>query len=517
MIIAPINAIASWEGYEYQGHVAIYTALKNMYDLLEKGVEISGFELQVEGEEDFSIRENGKYISLHQVKYGAISLDENDKFSFVIEILQNSAKYGYFHIVNGKSIPKDFVQSTLKYIETLFFELDKSLVMKKSEVKGSEENEYIILEKISSNTKKASIYNILNYVCEGNKDKFVVENAINKIKEELDAYTKKIHDDVAAYKKENSGSEQDFVYLATYEPKFSTIKEARGASYEVISDILKIIHPEWAFFSDRAYSAFVYDQVLLKMKERITDFHIEQSKTGKCIITYKELFDLIDKNYHILFDSTGYQYYKVLNSIKEMYENYPQQLWTSCIYESCKECSCKEVCNLVKQIELLNSKSTEEKEEIIHNLILTTPEPGKSNNLPSDNLINRLLLEMLDEIKILRIEKNNVIQAVKDGTEFYRLSLDDSGEVRELQERLTKELQKTADKSFIFECDVLITDQLNQKSFLYNGSNINVLEEEQLEELKGISSDSIDKIKMDCNKPKVIRLINREQAKGELK
>ena len=58
------------------------------------------------------------------------SLDENDKFSFVIEILQNSAKYGYFHIVNGKSIPKDFVQSTLKYIETLFFELDKSLVMK---------------------------------------------------------------------------------------------------------------------------------------------------------------------------------------------------------------------------------------------------------------------------------------------------------------------------------------------------------------------------------------------------
>ena len=72
MIIAPINAIASWEGYEYQGHVAIYTALKNMYDLLEKGVEISGFELQVEGEEDFSIRENGKYISLHQVKYGAI-------------------------------------------------------------------------------------------------------------------------------------------------------------------------------------------------------------------------------------------------------------------------------------------------------------------------------------------------------------------------------------------------------------------------------------------------------------
>ena len=86
ILIEPINAIISWENYEYQGHIALYIALKNIYDLLQKGISISGYDLQIEGEEDFSIRENNKYISIHQVKAGAVNLDPNDKFSFITEI-----------------------------------------------------------------------------------------------------------------------------------------------------------------------------------------------------------------------------------------------------------------------------------------------------------------------------------------------------------------------------------------------------------------------------------------------
>ena len=105
LLIEPISAITSWEDYEYQGHVALYIALKSILDLLQNGKSISGYDLQIEGEEDFSIRKDSKYISLHQVKAGAIRLEQNDKFSFVIEILQNEAEYGYFHIANGKRIP----------------------------------------------------------------------------------------------------------------------------------------------------------------------------------------------------------------------------------------------------------------------------------------------------------------------------------------------------------------------------------------------------------------------------
>ena len=98
ILIEPINAITSWEDYEYQGHIALYIALKNIYDLLQSGISISGYDLQIEGEEDFSIRKDSKYISLHQVKAGAVRLEQNDKFYFVIGILQNEAEYCYFQI-----------------------------------------------------------------------------------------------------------------------------------------------------------------------------------------------------------------------------------------------------------------------------------------------------------------------------------------------------------------------------------------------------------------------------------
>jgi len=37
LLIEPISAITSWEDYEYQGHVALYIALKSILDLLQNG------------------------------------------------------------------------------------------------------------------------------------------------------------------------------------------------------------------------------------------------------------------------------------------------------------------------------------------------------------------------------------------------------------------------------------------------------------------------------------------------
>ena len=112
-LVEPFNAITSWEDYEYQGHIALYYTLKNVFELLQNGKSISGYDLQIEGEEDFSIRKDKKYVSLHQVKAGAIKLAPNDKFSFIIGVLQNEAE-GYFHISNGKRFPSDFILKSLE-------------------------------------------------------------------------------------------------------------------------------------------------------------------------------------------------------------------------------------------------------------------------------------------------------------------------------------------------------------------------------------------------------------------
>lgn len=156
----------------------MYIALKSILDLLQNGKSVSDYDLQIEGEEDFSIRKDCKYISLHQVKAGAIRLEQNDKFSFVIGILQNEAEYGYFHIANGKRIPVDFVSSTLTYISMLKNELKKKVIEKKDIADTDNEDNYIVLDKVSGNHKKADVYSLIKYVSKNSKDIAKIQSVI---------------------------------------------------------------------------------------------------------------------------------------------------------------------------------------------------------------------------------------------------------------------------------------------------------------------------------------------------
>ena len=67
MLIRPFSAMASWQGYEYQAHVAIYVVLKKIEETLTMKMTVDSLLLEIEGAEDFSIKNNDQYISLHQV------------------------------------------------------------------------------------------------------------------------------------------------------------------------------------------------------------------------------------------------------------------------------------------------------------------------------------------------------------------------------------------------------------------------------------------------------------------
>lgn len=54
-IIAPISAIPSWDGFEYQGYVALFIALKNIWHKIElrNKDKINLYKLEIEGVDDF--------------------------------------------------------------------------------------------------------------------------------------------------------------------------------------------------------------------------------------------------------------------------------------------------------------------------------------------------------------------------------------------------------------------------------------------------------------------------------
>lgn len=515
-IVQPFNAITSWEDYEYQGHVALYYALKNILNLLQSCKSISGYELQIEGEEDFSIRKNTKYISLHQVKAGAVKLDSNDKFSFIMGILQNEAESGYFHISNGKKFHSDFVSKSFDHISILKNDLQKKVIEKKDIPATDKEDDYIVLDNVSANHKKADVYSIIKYVSGNSKDITKIESTIRKIDNALDTYKTTIEKKIEELKKYNPSLCDDEVFLRVYEDKFDNAKEIRLKAYAVIVGILNIECPSYTFV-DIDYAALVYDQLLLYMKEKITEFYIENNKNKKCILTFDEILEQIVVDYHEKIDTVAYQYFQVLRSIRDVYAEYPSELWNDCVESNCTDCKDSSSCNLFKQISILNDKSETEKNQIIHNLLLKTPQVGKSNNLPQDSLVSHLFLNLLDEIKTLGIGRNNVYEAIKNGNETYRLTLDSSYDINEFQKNLRRELEKEADRSVLYECDVLITDRLCEETLIFNGGDVNVLTGKEINEISGMTSSTVEKMKKDSNRPKIIRLVNKNTALGELK
>lgn len=516
LLIEPISAITSWEDYEYQGHIALYMTLKKIFDLLQSGKSISGYNLQIEGEEDFSIREDDKYITLHQVKAGAIKLEPNDKFSFIIGILQNKAEYGWFHISNGKKIPIDFVSTTLDYINMLKKQLNKKVIERKEIPATDKEDNYIVLDKVAGNHKKADVYSIIKYASKNSKDTDKIKSTISDINNALDTYKSIMEKRIQIFKKDNPSLNDDEAFVCAHKEKYDNAKEIRRKAYGVIVEILRMERPNYIFV-DVDYAALVYDQLMLYMKKRITDFYIEKNKNGKCILTFDEIVEQIVVDYHEKIDTVAYQYFQVLRSIYDAYAEYPSETWNNCTVSNCIDCQDSSVCNLYKQISILHNKSEDDINQIIHNLILKTPQVGKSNNLPQDSLVSHLFLNLLDEIKTLGLEKSNVYEAIKDGIKKYRLTLDSSYSTNEFQQNLQTALKKEADRSVLYECDVLITDRLREEALFYNGSDVHVLTEKELNEINSITSSTVEKIKKDCIRPKIIRLIDKNIALGELK
>ncbi|WPC07727.1 ABC-three component system protein [Globicatella sp. PHS-GS-PNBC-21-1553] len=73
------NATSSWSGYNHQGQVGIFLALKELKELLQKDENYSNFSVQFEKEdgEDVDIVQNNTVISRHQVKAKTTSKNLN--------------------------------------------------------------------------------------------------------------------------------------------------------------------------------------------------------------------------------------------------------------------------------------------------------------------------------------------------------------------------------------------------------------------------------------------------------
>lgn len=521
MIIAPISAIPSWEGFEYQRHIALYIALKHIWQQLELGNddEIRLYKLGIEGEEDFSIIKDNKYISLHQVKEGTINLSDSDKACFILSVLQYNADYAYFHITPNANISFDFIEKAKKTMETLLVDLNKEVktteeiieeikllentlgkeIKKSDKLYEQTEAKYIVINKIAYNTPKGSLYKIIDFACAGNKEKSKVIKVIGDIISEL-----------SEYKVILSGKNDPDIW-DVYNERFADPVSVIQNSCLIIEMILKKVKPEGSIFYDKIYYQFIYDRLVLLSKDIISK-HNTSSKKNSCKVEFSDIFDLIIKDHKAESNTTEYQYFELLQMIKEVFKKYPTSTRTDCVNDDCVSCTTVADCNLYRQIDEIFSKSYDDKKDFIYKLLLRTPK----NNLPQDTVVNNFFITLLKRLNCLKYNDSNVILAKKN-EKFYRLTLDENEYFEDFIEQFLTELKlNNADKFLIYESDVLITDRLNKPEFTYNQNNFNVMGTNELNEIVDITSDSIERQKTNYNKSKVMRIISKDIAEGEL-
>lgn len=118
------NAAASWDGFNYQGHVALYVVLEMIYDLKIPYTDLAKYYFELEGIEDFAIFKNDECISIHQVKSSSDIISYSDITHELKKIKKklkktNSASAFFHHSVKIKDIEVE-LKDNMEFLDTNF-------------------------------------------------------------------------------------------------------------------------------------------------------------------------------------------------------------------------------------------------------------------------------------------------------------------------------------------------------------------------------------------------------------
>lgn len=147
------DAMATWNGFNYQGLVSIYVSLYYI-NHVEKSLEnLESYDLELEWLEDFSILKNGTYHSIHQVK----SYDSNYLNSYktaILELFGKCSKIKEIEYINLHTIQDVIDISTKSTVKQLMADVEAVKVIHKEyiEIVNNEENFNHAFEKFNSHS-----------------------------------------------------------------------------------------------------------------------------------------------------------------------------------------------------------------------------------------------------------------------------------------------------------------------------------------------------------------------------
>ena len=501
-LINPFSALPSWMGFEYQAHIAINTLLLK---IKENFKNIEEYILEIEGAEDFSIKKGNKYTSLHQVKYTDPnhSTSSKDKVAFILSLLQYDAD-GYYHYPEKFSIKKNFVSKSIIEIEKLINECKKEIVKSEDEIEEKNWDKYIIINFIRKDKKKASLYGMIKYQLEKEKLSITFENTkkiVGNIQKALENYKSKLHNN-------SNKIYEDSKFIFEPNKQFDDIESCKIDSKKIIELLIQKNIPKFSLIINDKRLEVIYNHIINKLHEELIFAEKEKKQSAK--IHFINVWGIINTDYTQEQIDTDYTYYEIWGFITHSLDMYIKRTCE----KRCNQCNEDKTCNLFyvfNRIEKECSINKKKLQDFIRKLFLSIP---NNQNRPDINLVKRLFIDIIKKIPSLKYGSNKLILSRKED-KIYRLTIDGNGELDDFLEKINCNHNKEKDRLLLYEADVLITDQLEYENVKLE-NNIMTIGNNEFTDVASITSDSIEKHRIDTNRTKIIELINRRTAERRL-
>lgn len=449
------SAIPSWSGYNYQGKVAIYSALSFINS--KQGVDLSRYSLELEWYEDFAIKVDDTYISIHQVKsykYTTLSKYKDSIWNLL-----------------GKAFEENIQQVFLHTSESIL-STDKI------------EEELITLDP-PTKKKNERDYTPFYYY------KLITDNsAYNEI-------FKKIY----KYKYRTDNSEVDFCGITEIDNKIKwQIKEYYNLQGKSESE-------------EQINRAFL--NILNHLNEHITSRHREEqalgTKTPPVVINMKEFYEILEEDW----ERASEEYYtqQLRHSFYKTSESFLHTLFKS---KRVNEIDLKRAEEFIAQINLLDtSKFLEFCKKVTPYITVRKMDIQKFRELIPVNGLKTSLISTLIMVK-QRLDNKHLLQRrINNKTENYLPTTIDHDPTLALvsEEIIVGELASDILENddldeFLYEVEAMISHKVKTDSLERAASRIDLVPEVE----KDNEQDRNDKF----TKIKKIRIVDLNQAKEEL-
>ncbi|MEK4091397.1 ABC-three component system protein [Viridibacillus sp. FSL H8-0110] len=465
------DASPSWNGFNHQGKIGIFVVLKMINDLNLSFDVCNSYEIELEWLEDFSIKKDNDYISIHQVKTYNKTAPSDYKDAIWLLLAK---------VTDFPNVEKAYLHSTRKIsklddLEKLLYDYKPPKEVKKKSKKNEKVNE------IEENKKYWTPRQCHDYV----------------------KYTGEYH---RVFKK---------FEMYTYESgcQHCSIDEVENK----IKNQLSIFYKGNIKTSEQLNRAFLH--LLGLVDKHIRERHIDiqaGNKNVKATINFQKIYELIAANYEL--PSKEYIIYQLRDKFAKLTNEYFSDLLLDLKDEIIKPN------DIINVHSVINSVLELDEEKFIKFCMKITPNHEVNDENPdsilyalstliSETHMNDGYLEILKRIqKQINVDKYTFIKLGQEklNTTYLPTTIIDTYHMHRTGRMVEKILNNSHDESLL-EVDVMITKHINLASLKPEKINSDIPEPE-------INNDGIhsEKYHDRISKIKKIRMVDLEKAKGEI-